>query len=79
MADGDRMIDYNRGGEVVRRRCVIPASCTVHGGVHGFTNVAVSKHNDGIMVDPHVTGDCVLTFDEDAATALRDMLIAWLR
>lgn len=79
MVDGEGMIDPTRGSEVVRTRCVLPATCKIHGGIHGFTNLVVSKHQTGIMVDPHATGSCVLTLDEDAATALRDMLIAWFK
>ncbi|HEY6424920.1 MAG TPA: hypothetical protein VIY28_17115 [Pseudonocardiaceae bacterium] len=58
---------------------VIHATCTTHGGAAGFTNLVVSKREGGIVVlDPHVTGQCVLTLAEDAATQLRDVLIAWL-
>ncbi|MBV8542455.1 MAG: hypothetical protein JO268_18310 [Pseudonocardiales bacterium] len=77
VVDGERMIDHNRGSEVVRTRCVFPATCTIHGGTPGFTNLAVSRHRGGIMIDPHVTGSCVLTLDGNGATALRDMLTAW--
>jgi hypothetical protein len=75
------MSDHRRdsGMEVVRTRCVLPATCKIHGGIHGFTNLVVSKRNGVIMFDPHTTGSCVLTLDENAATALRDMLSAWLR
>lgn len=74
------MSDHGRdsGIEVVRRRCVLPATCKIHGGIHGFTNLVVSKGNGVIMFDPHAMGSCVLTLDENAATALRDMLTAWL-
>jgi hypothetical protein len=74
------MIDHDRdsGIEAVRARCVIPATCKLHGGARGFTNLAVSKCNGAIVFDPHVTGSCVISLDENAATALRDMLTAWL-
>jgi hypothetical protein len=74
------MIGHSRdsGIEAVRTRCVLPATCTIHGGTPGFTNLVVSHRNGVIMLDPHVTGGCVLTLDEDTATALRDMLTAWL-
>jgi hypothetical protein len=61
-----------------RSRKVIHATCTVHGAGIGFTNLAVSKRDGSIMLDPHVTGQCVLTLDEDAATALHDALTEWL-
>jgi hypothetical protein len=40
----------------------------------GFTNLAVSKRNGEIMLDPHVDGSCLLTLAEDAACVLRDAL-----
>lgn len=30
------------------------------------------------VLDPHVTGQCVLELDETAATAMRDQLTEWL-
>ena len=77
---GEVMIDHNRdsGIEAVRARCVLRATCKIHGGTPGFTNLVVSKRNGSIMFDPHATGSCVLTLDEQAAIALRDMLTAWL-
>lgn len=60
------------------RRVVIPASCAVHGGSAGFTNVVIRKLDGEIELDPHVTGACLLRFKEDAATTLRDVLIEWL-
>jgi hypothetical protein len=30
------------------------------------------------MLDPHVTGSCVLELDELEATAMRDQLTEWL-
>jgi hypothetical protein len=75
------MIDHDRnsGIQAIRARCVLPAACKIHGGTPGFTNLVVTKHNSGaIMFDPHATGSCVFTLDQDAATALRDMLTVWL-
>lgn len=48
------------------------------GVANGFTNVVVSKRDGKIELDPHVTGACVLTFDEDEACGLRDLLIVLL-
>jgi len=59
-------------------RRVIPASCSLHGGPAGFTNVVMRKRGGGIELDPHVTACCVITFDEDAATAVRDTITEWL-
>ncbi|MDQ3761777.1 MAG: hypothetical protein M3460_08775 [Actinomycetota bacterium] len=59
-------------------RRVIHASCSVHGGARGFTNLVVRKLDGAIEFDPHVTGACVLTLDEAAATQLFDALGQWL-
>lgn len=60
------------------QRRVIHASCTLHRGPVGFTNLVVSKRGGKIQLDPHVTGSCVITLDEDGAGALRDALTEWL-
>jgi hypothetical protein len=59
-------------------RKVIHATCALHRGPAGFANVVVSKRDGTIVFDPHVTGACVLTLDEGAATALFDLLGVWL-
>lgn len=59
-------------------RRVIHATCTQHGGARGFTNVVLTKRGGEIELDPHVTGSCVITFDEDAASAVRDTITEWL-
>jgi hypothetical protein len=61
-----------------QNRRVIHATCRAHGAGIGFTNVAVTKRDGQIELDPHVTGQCVLTLAEDEAIALRDTLTAWL-
>ena len=62
-----------------RRRKAIPVTCQMHRGPIGFANLMVSKHDDGtIVLDPHVTGSCIISFDEEGATTLRDLLTAWL-
>jgi hypothetical protein len=61
-------------------RKAIPVSCALHRGPRGFANLVVErKHNDEIILDPHVTGACVIILDEDAATALFEILRIWLR
>lgn len=57
---------------------MIHATCTRHGGARGFTNLAVSKRDGVIELDPHVTGQGVLTLDEDAAQVLYEALGEWL-
>lgn len=59
-------------------RKVINASCLVHQGAVSFVNLLVSKRDGEIILDPHVTGQCVLTLTEDEACALRDALTEWL-
>jgi hypothetical protein len=61
-----------------QNRRVIHATCTKHGGGIGFTNLVVGKREGSIELDPHVTGSCVITLDEDAARALCDALTEWL-
>ncbi|MBV9162243.1 MAG: hypothetical protein JO309_00080 [Pseudonocardiales bacterium] len=61
-------------------RRAIPVGCGTHGGPRGFTNLVVERKPNGeIVLDPHVTGMCVIIFDEAAARALFDVLGTWLR
>jgi hypothetical protein len=62
-----------------RGRLVISVTCSVHGGTPGFTNLMVSKRDGDIVLDPHVTGACVIVLNETAATALFDFLGELLR
>jgi hypothetical protein len=59
-------------------RRVIHATCSTHGGCIGFTNLVVSKRGGAIELDPHVTGQCLLRLDEDAAQVLHETLGEWL-
>ncbi|MGH3768611.1 MAG: hypothetical protein ACRDTX_26235 [Pseudonocardiaceae bacterium] len=61
-----------------RRRVVIHATCTCRGVARGFTNLLMRKVDGEIELDPHVTGCCRLTMDEDAGCVMRDALIEWL-
>ena len=65
---------YPRG---VRRKA-IPATCRLHRGPIGFANLTVSVQGGSIVFDPHVTGACVITIDEESATILHDLLTEWL-
>jgi hypothetical protein len=60
------------------RRRVIPATCELHRGAVGFTNLLVTKRDGTIVLDPHVDGSCVISLSEDGATALRNTLTEWL-
>lgn len=44
----------------------------------GFANLMISKQGESLVLDPHVTGECVITFDEQSARALRDIVTEWL-
>ncbi|HEY6422640.1 MAG TPA: hypothetical protein VIY28_05190 [Pseudonocardiaceae bacterium] len=57
---------------------VIHATCKTHSGAIGFTNLVVSKHGGRIELDPHVTGQCVITLEEDATRVLYELLGEWL-
>jgi hypothetical protein len=61
-----------------RRRVVIPATCQLHGGSRGFTNLLVTIRGEEIVLDPHAVGSCVTSLDKNAATTLRDMLTQFL-
>jgi hypothetical protein len=62
----------------LRRRKTISATCELHRGPIGFTNLVVSKRDGTIVLDPHVDGSCVISLDQDGATELCDTLIEWL-
>lgn len=51
----------------------IPATCQIH-GARGYCNLLVRKTEGDIVLDPHVSGQCVIVLDEKAATALFDLL-----
>ncbi|MGH3831517.1 MAG: hypothetical protein ACRDRS_13915, partial [Pseudonocardiaceae bacterium] len=63
-------------------RGAVSATCAMHRGPRGFANLVLEKRlePDGaeIILDPNVTGACVLILDEDAAVVVRDALIEWL-
>jgi hypothetical protein len=74
------MTDYTPESRPAREnRKAIPVSCAVHRGPRGFANLMVEKRGEEIILDPHVTGACVIILDETAATALFDLLGTWLR
>lgn len=61
-------------------RRLIAATCQVHGGTPGFTNLVVTREagSGRIMLDPHVTRSCVITLDQPAAGELHTVLGEWL-
>jgi hypothetical protein len=69
------------GDKPVRRdpnRRVIDATCSTHGGAHGFTPLVCTKRDDLIELNPHVMNWCVIILDEKAASELFDALGEWL-
>jgi hypothetical protein len=59
-------------------RKAIPATCGLHRGPIGFANLMVSLQGRSVVLDPHVTGECLITLGEQSAMALRDILTEWL-
>lgn len=56
---------------------VIMTTCQAH-AAGGFTNLLVTKEDGVIVLNPHIANCCVLRLDEQAATALLDILGKWL-
>jgi hypothetical protein len=56
----------------------ILASCVPRGGARVFTPLLVTKHGGEIMFDAQVANAPTIILDEAGATALFDMLGAWL-
>ena len=61
------------------RHKAIPATCQLNRGPVDVTNLVVSKRGGMIVLDPQVTGSCVISLDEEGATTLCDLLTVWLR
>jgi hypothetical protein len=69
-----------QGGHPTGRcRKAIPATCQLERGPVGHGNLMVSKRDGTIVLDPQVTGSCVISLDEEGATTLCDLLTVWLR
>jgi hypothetical protein len=81
-AYGEVMLELHRyytDGPSSGRRKAIPATCGLHRGPISFANLLVSMRGGTIVLDPHVTGSCVIFLDEDGAGTLRNILTEWLR
>ncbi|MGH3865217.1 MAG: hypothetical protein ACRDQ4_03600 [Pseudonocardiaceae bacterium] len=72
------MADGATAGASRANRRAIPVTCAVHKGPRGFANLVVEKQGGEIILDPHVTGECVIILDETAATVLFEALRTWL-
>ncbi|MGH3869367.1 MAG: hypothetical protein ACRDQ4_25325 [Pseudonocardiaceae bacterium] len=60
------------------RRKEIPTACQLERGPVDVTNLVVSKRGGTIVLDPQVPGSCVISLDEQGATALGNLLSVWL-
>ncbi|MGH3686215.1 MAG: hypothetical protein ACRDRU_27385 [Pseudonocardiaceae bacterium] len=47
-------------------------------GPNRFRQPHISKQGESFVLDLHVTGEFLITFDEQGAKVLRDILIEWL-
>ncbi|MGH3720601.1 MAG: hypothetical protein ACRDRI_17500 [Pseudonocardiaceae bacterium] len=72
------MADGATAGAPRANRRAIPVTCALHKGPRGFANLVVEKQGGKIIFDPHVTGGCVIIFEEDSATVLFETLRTWL-
>ena len=75
------MTDDAGSGKPTRRdpnRRVIDITCSTHGGARGFTPMVCTKRDGDIELNPHATDQCVIILNENAATALFDLLGEWL-
>jgi hypothetical protein len=62
-----------------KNRRVLHATCALHRGPVGFTNLVVSKRDDGtIVLEPHAAGACTIILQEPEAPQLFDALGEWL-
>lgn len=60
------------------RRREIPATYSLHRGPVGVTHLLVSVQGRSIVLDPQVTGACVMSLEAEDANTLRNMLTEWL-
>jgi hypothetical protein len=60
------------------RRKAIPATCELERGPVEEINLMVSKRGGTIVLDPQVSGACVISLDEERATTLGNLLSLWL-
>jgi hypothetical protein len=67
----------SESGECHRHRRVVKTTCQAHAAA-GFTNLLVTKEDGVIVLNPHIANCCVLRLDEQAATALLNILAEWL-
>ena len=59
-------------------RRVFAATCRVHPGAAGFTNLLVTRQPGRVVLEPHLDGSCVIWIDDTVARQLSDVLLEWL-
>ncbi|MGH3867221.1 MAG: hypothetical protein ACRDQ4_13965 [Pseudonocardiaceae bacterium] len=74
----DPVVPDQGGRPTNHRRKAIPAACALEGGPVQDITLVVSQRGGRIVLDPQVTGSCVISLDEDGATTLGDLLSVWL-
>jgi hypothetical protein len=55
-------------------RKVIHATCAIHPGTRGFTNLELIWDGEDLVLHPHATGVCKLIFNEAEARALHGFI-----
>ncbi len=60
------------------RRKTVPATCALERGPVEEINLLVSKRGGTVVLDPQVSGACVISLDEERATTLGNLLSVWL-
>ena len=58
---------------------VLAATCRVHSGSAGFTNLLVTREPGRVVLAPHLDGSCVILIDDDVARQLSGVLQEWLQ
>jgi hypothetical protein len=74
----DPAVPDQGGHPTNHRRKAIPAACALEGGSVEQVNLMVSQGSGTIVLDPQVTGSCVISLDEKGAATLGDLLSVWL-
>lgn len=72
------MTEVTRASTPCENSTTIPASCVPYRGARVFTTLIVERRGRQIVLDAQITHGCMIILDEGSATALFDLLGAWL-
>lgn len=61
-----------------RHRRVLRATYLPCGDARGFTNLAITRVDGGVQLDPHAVGACVVRLSDAEARTLGQVLRDWL-